>query len=130
MQAAKRFKPSTEKVSKDCQLSGLFNIIANNLLTATEVLGTGHRLETVQELELVSKKARSITKEILTNHQNKDGLNERVLGLKEKMLELINDLSLELNKLDPSKNKDKRAIENLILARRLLRESQRGLSTL
>lgn len=130
MQAAKRFKPSTEKVSKDCQLSGLFNIIANNLLTATEVLGSGHRLETVEELEVVSMKARSLTKEILTNHQNKDGLNERVLNLKEKMLELINDLSLELNKLDPNKNKDKRAIENIILARRLLRESQRGLSTL
>lgn len=125
----KRYKAVKEQASKDHQLSGLFNIISNNLLTATEVLGTDHHFQTIQELEIVSKKAKTLSKD-LTKNTNDSDLTERVSIIKNKMLELINDLSNELNKLDPSESKNKKAIEDIILARRLLRESQRGLSTL
>lgn len=125
----KRYKSGQEQVGKDHQLSGLFNIISNNLLTATEVLGVDHHFETIQELEIVSKKAKTLSKD-LTKNTNDADLTERVSVIKNKMLELINDLSNELSKLDPSENKNKKAIEDIVLARRLLRESQRGLSTL
>ena len=46
------------------------------------------------------------------------------------MLELITDLTDELGKLDIGRKTDKKAIEDIILARRLLRESQRGLITI
>lgn len=125
----KRYKTPKDQASKDHQLSGLFNIISNNLLTATEVLGNEHNFGTIQELEIVSKKAKNLSKE-LTKNINDTDLTERISVIKNKMLELINDLSNELGRLDPSKSKDQKAIEDIILARRLLRESQRGLSTL
>lgn len=125
----KRYKSGQIQVGKDHQLSGLFNIISNNLLTATEVLGVDHHFDTIQELEIVSKKAKTLSKD-LTKNTNDTDLTERVSVIKNKMLELINDLSNELSKLDPSENQNKKAIEDIVLARRLLRESQRGLSTL
>ncbi len=127
----KRFKQIIKSQGSN-QLSGLFNIITNNLLTATEVLGSEHKIDTVEELEIVSKKAKSLSKELVANSSsiNDEYITEKISNIKEKMLELINDLTSELSKLDPKQNKDKKIIEDIILARRLLRESQRGLSTL
>ena len=46
------------------------------------------------------------------------------------MLSLVEDLTNELAKLDANKNSDKRVIEDIVLAKRLLRDSQRGLVTI
>lgn len=129
----KRYK--TDEISeshKDRQLSSLFNIISNNLLVATEVLGSKYNTHTVRKLEELSIKAKSLSKELLSNSSsvNKVDLTEEISILKRELLELVVDLTEELGKLENNKESNGKAVEDLILARRLLRESQRGLITI
>ena len=128
----RRYKATIKESNKERQLSSLFNIIANNILIATEVLSTNYKIEAIQKLELLSKKARQFSKELISDSKNisKDDLFEKISLLKRQMLELILDLTDELGKLDTSKKSDIKNMENIILARRLLRESQRGLITI
>ena len=129
----KRYKViTTEESNKDRQLSGLFNIISNNLLVATEVLSTDCKIKAVQELESLSRKARILAKELMTNSNeiSKEELIDKISILKHKILDLVVDLTEELTTLDSAKNTDEKAIEDILLARRLLRESQRGLLTI
>ena len=128
----KRYKPKNEESNKERQLSSLFSIISNNLLIATEVLSTDCKIKTVQELESLSRKARKLAEELMsdTKSLSKEGLSERISFLKRRMLDLIIDLTEELTKLDSNKNTSKRTIEDIVLARRLLRDSQRGLVTI
>jgi len=128
----KRYREKTEESSKGRQLSGLFNIISNNLLLATEVLSTDCKVKTVSELESLSRKARILAKELASNTCNlsHEDLAEKISFLKNRMLSLVEDLTNELIKLDANKNSDKRVVEDIILAKRLLRDSQRGLVTI
>ena len=128
----KRYRAITEESSKERQLSGLFSIISNNLLLATEVLSTDHKVKTVSELELLSRKARVLAKELASNTCNVsyEELTEKISFLKNRMLSLVEDLTNELTKLDSAKNSNKRTIEDIVLAKRLLRDSQRGLVTI
>jgi len=128
----KRYNNESDESFKERQLSSLFTIISNNLLVATEVLGGGYKNNSVKELEQLSKQAKNLSKELVSssNTSLKDEISERISNLKHKMLELITDLTDELGKLDIGRKTDKQAIENIILARRLLRESQRGLITI
>ena len=128
----KRYRAITEESSKERQLSGLFSIISNNLLLATEVLSTDHKVKTVSELELLSRKARVLAKELASNTCNVsyEDLTEKISFLKNRMLSLVEDLTNELTKLDSAKNSNKRTIEDIVLAKRLLRDSQRGLVTI
>ena len=129
---AKRYRETTEESHKGRQLSGLFSIISNNLLLATEVLSTDYKVKTVSELEALSRKARILAKELALNTCNlrHEDLVEKLSFLKNKMLSLVEDLTNELAKLDANKNSDKRTIEDIVLAKRLLRDSQRGLVTI
>ena len=52
------------------------------------------------------------------------------LFLKNRMLSLVEDLTNELIKLDADENSDQRVVEDIVLAKRLLRDSQRGLVTI
>ena len=90
------------------------------------------RKDSYQAFEQLSKKAKDLSKELVSssNTSLKDEISERISSLKHKMLELITDLTDELGKLDIGRKTDKKAIEDIILARRLLRESQRGLITI
>ena len=128
----KRYKTIVEDSQKGRQLSSLISIISNNLLLATEVLSTDYKIEAVQTLESLSRKARLIAKDLISNSNNvsKEDLTEKISQLKHKMLELVVDLTEELSNLDTNKKNDKKTIEDIILARRLLRESQRGLITI
>ena len=128
----KRYREATEESGKGWQLSGLFSIISNNLLLVTEVLSTDCKVKTVSELEVLSQKARILAKELASNTCNlrHEDLVEKISFLKNKMLSLVEELTNELAKLDPNKNSDKRAIEDIVLAKRLLRDSQRGLVTI
>ena len=128
----KRYREAIEESSKGRQLSGLFSIISNNLLLATEVLSTDYKVKTVSELEALSRKARILAKELVSNTCNlsHDDITEKISFLKNRMLLLVEDLTNELGKLDTNKNSDKRAIEDIVLAKRLLRDSQRGLITI
>ena len=128
----KRYKVITEDSSKDRQLSGLLNIISSNLLLVTQVLRHVYGIKAIQELELTSRKARSIAKILLStsNDLGKQDLQERISFIKHKLLALVNELTEELSKIDTDKNLSKKALEDIILARRLLRESQRGLITI
>ena len=128
----KRYNNESDESFKERQLSSLFTIISNNLLVATEVLGGGYKNNSVKKLEQLSRKAKDLSKELVSssNTSLKDEISERISGLKHKMLELITDLTDELGNLDIGKKTDKKAIEDIILARRLLRESQRGLITI
>ena len=125
----KRYREITEESSKERQLSGLFTIISNNLLLATEVLSTDHNVKAVSELESLSHKAKILSKE-LTSNTYKEDLASRISYLKNRMLALVEDLTNELAKLNTNKNSNKKAIEDIILAKRLLRDSQRGLITI
>ena len=129
---AKRYKTSIEDAHKDRQLYSLISIISNNLLIATEVLSTKYKIEAVQKLESLSRKARLLAKGLTSNSTsiNKEELSEKISDLKRRMLDLVIDLTEELSKLDSSKKTDEKNMEDLILARRLLRESQRGLTTI
>lgn len=128
----KRYKASTEEASKDRQLSSLFNIISNNFLIATEVLSSEYKIKAVEELESLSRKARILASQLVSNSKSlsKEDLAEKISALKQKMLELVVDLTHELNKLDSNKNNNQKAVEDIILVKRLLRESQRGLVTI
>ena len=128
----KRYRETSEKSSKGRQLSGLFSIISNNLLLATEVLSTDYKVKTISELESLSRKARILAKELASNTCNlsHENLEEKISFLKNRMLYLVEDLTNELTKLDTNKNSDKRVVEDLVLAKRLLRDSQRGLITI
>ena len=125
----KRFKVTTEELSKSRQLSGLFNIISSNLLLATQVLSTKHRIQTVQELESLSRKARHLAKELMSepNNLSDEDLTQSISKLKQKMLDLVIAVTDELNNCDPNKNKN---VEDIILAKKLLRDTQRGLATI
>ena len=130
---AKRYNKNTSSDSfKDRQLSSLFSIISNNLLIATEVLSTDYKIEAVEKLEALSRKAKLLAKELITNSGEigKENLTEKISYLKRKMLELVVDLTEELSKLDSGKKVDEKSLQDLVLARRLLRESQRGLITI
>lgn len=128
----KRYREITDESGKGRQLSGLFSIISNNLLLATEVLRADYKVKAISELEFLSYEARLLAKELASHTCNlsHEDLIEKISFLKSKMLSLIGDLTNELTKLDANKNSDKRAIEDLILAKRLLRDSQRGLVTI
>ena len=129
---AKRFKNTSEETHKERQLSSLFSIISNNLLIATEVLSTDYKIEAVQKLESLSRKARILAKELMSSPGSlvREDFAEKISFLKRTMLELVIDITEELSKLDPNKKTNEKAVEDLILARRLLRESQRGLITI
>ena len=128
----KRYREVTDESGKGRQLSGLFSIISNNLLLATELLSTDYRVKTVSELESLSQKARILAKNLASNTVNlsHEDLAEKISFLKNRMLSLVEDLTNELTKLDSNKNSDKRVIEDIVLAKRLLRDSQRGLVTI
>ena len=128
----KRYRDITEESGKERQLSGLFTIISNNLLVATEILNTNYKVKAVSELELLSHGARVLSKELTSNSSklSQEELTGKISYLKNRMLLLVEDLTRELAKLDTNKNSDKRAIENIVLAKRLLRDSQRGLITI
>ena len=129
----KRYRTTlVEDTNKDRQLSSLFTIISNNLLIATEVLSTDCKIKTIQELESLSRKAKKLSKELMSSPRNfgKEELSKRISFLKRRMLDLVVDLTEELSNLDSNKNNSQKAVEDLILARRLLRESQRGLITI
>ena len=129
----KRYKNTVEESNKERQLSSLFSIISNNILIATEVLSTDYRIEAVQKLESLSRKAKLLAKELVSDSDDKiakENLEEKISYLKHTMLELIVDLTDELSKLDHEKGSEEKSIQDLILARRLLRESQRGLITI
>ena len=128
----KRYREITEEFGRERQLSGLFSIISNNLLLATELLSTDYRVKTVSELESLSQKARILAKNLASNTVNlsHEDLAEKISFLKNRMLSLVEDLTNELTKLDSNKNSDKRVIEDIVLAKRLLRDSQRGLITI
>lgn len=126
----KRFKTAVAEQSyKERQLSSLFSIVSNNLLVATEVLSSDYKIEAARKLELLSKKAKVLSKELVSN-PDKEEVTKRISDLKHKMLELIVDLTEELSKLDASKGTNGKTISDIVLARRLLRESQRGLITI
>ena len=128
----KRYRAAIDESSKVRQLSGLFSIISNNLLLATEVLRTDYKEKTVYELESISRKAKTLAKELAASSPglSQEDLSEKISLLKNKMLSLVTDLTKELNKLDTNKSSNQKAIEDIILAKRLLRESQRGLVTI
>lgn len=129
----KRYKREESNISsKGRQLSGLFNIISSNLLLATEVLSSDFKIKAVEELESMSRKARLLAKELLSNKcklTEKEQI-EQILYLKRKMLKLVIGLIEELNSLDANKNSEEKTVADLILARKLLRDSQRGLVTI
>lgn len=128
----KRYKPNLEESSKDRQLSSLISIICNNLLLATEMLGSDLKIEAIQELESLSKKARNLSKELISSQDGevKDDLSDRISQLKRKMLDLVVDLTEELGKLSTDKNTENKSIEDIIQAKKLLRDSHRGLITI
>lgn len=128
----KRYRTITEESGKERQLSGLFSIISNNLLVATEILSTDYKVKSVSELEMLSRRARILSKELASNLDSvsQEELDEKISYLKNRMLSLVEDLSCDLAKLDANKTSDKKAIEDIILAKRLLRDSQRGLITI
>lgn len=131
MNQEKRYKTTPSKgLNKDRQLSSLFSIISNNLLVATEVLNTDYKIEAVQKLDSLSRKAKLLAKELISGEKSKEDLAEKISYLKHKMLELVADLNSELSKLNLNKETNNETIEDIVLARRLLRESQRGLITI
>ena len=122
----KRYKVLTEDTAtRERQLSGLFNIVSSNLLVATKLLNIN--MEEINELEKFSREAKLMANELLLDRDgvSKDGLIERVIFLKQRMLELVTDLSMDLTRLNSKIDK-----EDLVVIRRLLREAQRGLSTI
>lgn len=128
----KRYKGRAETANNVRQLSGLFNIISNNLLTATEVLSTDYRIKAVSDLESLSRKAMHLAKELISSPSNltEDEMSKKISSLKSKMLSLVENLSKELSELSTSNTENQGSIEDLVLAKRLLRESQRGLVTI
>lgn len=131
MTQAKRYKPAKVESSKGRQLSGLFNIISSNLLLASEVLGQEYVTSTVRELEQCSKEARDLAQKLLNSSNGLyEDLSDKVSSLKHKMLTAISNLTEEINKIDTSKNGDAKKVEDILLVKRLLRESQRGLVTI
>ena len=126
----KKFQPAEKESNKVRQLSSLFNIISNNLLLASEILGASYNGR-VKELEVYSLKAKKLASDILSNSfETGEDVNEKISFLKQRMLTLVLNLNDELSKVDPNKQTDKKALEDIILARRLLREAHRGLITI
>lgn len=121
----------TEATVKERQLSSLFTIISNNLLIASEILTPEYKMKHIKELEPLSKETKTLAEELLKNESNKNlnELAEKISFLKNKILPLILNLTEELNKLNLSSNGNEKAVKDLILAKRLLRETQRGLAT-
>ena len=127
----KRFATNQEELNRDRQLSSLFSIISNNLMLAAETLGSKYRLQAADRLKMLCRKAKLLSKDLISNSQDltKEELSENISFLKHNMLSLIVDLTEELSTLDSNKNNTK-VVEGIVLARRLLRESQRGLITI
>ncbi len=127
----KRFVANQEELNRDRQLSSLFSIISNNLMVAAETLSSEYRLQAADRLNMLCRKAKLLSKDLISNSQEltKEELSERISFLKHNMLSLIVDLTEELSTLDSNKNNTK-VIQGIVLARRLLRESQRGLITI
>ena len=130
-QDTKRFRAIVEP-SRERQLSGLFSIIGNNLLVAVEILSQEYDINAIHELEVLSHKARTLANELNSNSisLSDDEIIGRVSSLKHRMLELIIDLSEELTHQISSGKAGKKAIQSIIVARRLLRDSRRGLATI
>ena len=128
----KRYRDIEEPSNKVRQLSGLFSIISSNLLLATEVLNTEYKIKTVSELEMLSRKARILAKDLssTTSNISQDELDEKISLLKNKLLLLIDDLNQEICSRDSMRKSSQKTMEDIILAKRLLRESQRGLVTI
>ena len=128
----KRFKQEKTEVNKGRQLSSLFNIISSNLLLATEVLSSEYRIKAVEELESLSRRARLLAKELMSgsNSLNQEKQAEKISLLKHKLLALVISLIDDLGKINTTEKKNQKLIANLALARRLLRDSQRGLVTI
>lgn len=128
----KRFKTVEAEQSSERQISGLFNIISNNLLVATEVLGTSCDFVAIEELERLSMKARMLANDLNSPDKNisEDEIMARVSTIKQRMLALIIDLSEELTKLLANGNSDKKTVQSILVARRLLRDCRRGLNTI
>ena len=128
----KRYKTVSEESSKGRQLSSLFSIISSNLLLATQVLSPEYKIKAVQELETLSRNARLLAKELMSDSCDltKEDLTQRISYLKQRMLDLVIDLNDDLSKIDSCKHANHSKIEDLILAKRLLRDSQRGLVTI
>ena len=128
----KRYKLAPHDIDKGRQLSGLFNIISSNLLLATEVLSPEYKIKAVSELESLSRKARILAKELLLNSSNlgKDDLRERISQLKQRMVSIVVNILETLNKFDSNKSTNQKTAEDIILVKRLLRYSQRGLATI
>ena len=128
----KRYREIAEEFSRERQLSGLLSIISNNLLLATELLSADYRVKTVSELESLSQKARILAKNLASNIVNlsHEDMAEKISFLKNRILSLIETLANELTKLDTNKNSDKKVIEDIVVVKRLLRDSQRGLITI
>lgn len=130
-QELKNYLSNQELITSQRQLSGLFSIISNNLLIAMEILNRDHKIETITELEILSKKAKMLSEELNSDHLKltEEEIYSRVSSLKHRMLELIIDLSDELTSKMSNESASKKDVENIILARRLLRDSRRGLAT-
>lgn len=123
----KRYKIPTEDLTKERQLSSLFYIVSSNLLLATKVMDTNHPIISTKELEFLSMEAKLLASELVstTSERARENLLLRMTHLKHKIQKLISELSEDL-----ATNKNlKMDKEDIVLARRLLRESQRGLAT-
>lgn len=129
---SKRFKESDAELSRERHLSGLFSIISNNLQVAYELL-CGYQLDAMDELDLLSKKAKSLSTELNSNNKEaltSDELMGRVSSLKNRMISLIISLSEELTEQLSRGRDDQKLVQSIMVARRLLRDSRRGLATI
>lgn len=125
----KRYKTEIEESGKNRQLSGLLNVISNNLSVATEIMGHAYKIESIHELGMVSSKLRELSKELLLSKKSEE-LLDRISLIKHKTLALIINVMDELGRIYLNRNTLKRDLENIIVARRLLRDAQRGIVTI
>ena len=128
MQAqTKRYRTHTqEDITKERQLSSLFYIVSSNLLLATKLLGNDCPVLKTKELEFLSREAKILASELVLekNIKAREGLLAKTVLLKHRILKHVTELYDDLTKMDLRMGKN-----DLVLARRLLRESQRGLAT-
>ena len=125
----KRYKTEKEESPKTRQLSGLLNIISNNLSVATDIVGHSYKIESIHELEMISSTLRKLSKELLLSKSNEE-LLDRISLIKHKTLALIVNAVDELGRVYLNRNTLKRDLENIIVSRRLLRDTQRGIVTI
>ncbi len=127
----KRYTTDSTEPTKERQLASLFSIISNNLMLAAETLTPEYKLQAADRLKMLCRKAKLLSQDLISksNKMSKEEIGENISFLKHNMLSLIVDLTEELSRLESNKDNTK-VIEGIILARRLLRESQRGLVTI